>query len=248
MGTAAQAKDIQDLRIYINPGHGGWSTGDRALGTVKHGDPVYDSSTQMYKDTTNFYETNTNTWKGLALLQRLSEYGFKYDPTLNQKPEGAEDVLYRWGAARDMSQGLVMSHVKNGISRNINEIAIEVEANNFDFFMSVHSNAHVDGNNTNYPALFIRGENKTESSPGSADACRTIWPFAYSNQHSCWSNYSMTNVALYYDIDFGAVTMQSPTTETATSLKVTMPCFVTTCPVCCAKATSTPISPPVTVP
>lgn len=192
---AVQAKDLNDMRIYINPGHGGWGSGDRHMGTIGHGDADY-------TDTCGFFETNTNLWKGLATLQLLADYGFKYDPTLNQKPEGAEEELYRWGAARDMSQGLVMSHVKNGVSRNINEIAEEVEMNNFDYFISIHSNAHVDGTVTNYPAMFVRGENGTQSVPGSVEALRVIWPYAYSNEHSCWSNYSMSNPALYYDIDF----------------------------------------------
>lgn len=205
-----QAKELQDIRIYINPGHGGWGSGDRHMGTVGHGEPDY-------TDTCGFFETNTNMWKGLALLQRLADYGFKYDPTLNQRPEGAPDELYRWGAARDMSQGLVMSHVKNGVSRNINEIATEVEMNNFDYFISVHSNAHVDGNNTNYPAMFVRGENGTQSVPGSVEVARVIWPYAYSNTHSCWSNYSMTNMGLYYDIDFWSgdyVTVTHPNGQT----------------------------------
>lgn len=192
---AQQTKDIDQLRIYINPGHGGWGSGDRPMGTIKHGD-------NSLGDTTAFFETNTNTWKGLATLQRLSEYGFKYDPTLNQCPAGTKDDGIRYGAARDMNNNLVMSHVKNGLSRDINEIAREVEANNFDIFLSIHSNAHVDGYATNYPALFIRGENKTESSPGSINVCKAIWPYAYANTHQNWSNYSMTNVALYYDIDF----------------------------------------------
>ena len=28
--------DIETLRIYINPGHGSWTGGDRALPTIKH--------------------------------------------------------------------------------------------------------------------------------------------------------------------------------------------------------------------
>lgn len=192
----AQAKTKEEVRIYINPGHGGWGSGDRHMGTIKHG-------AADYSDTTGFFETNTNMWKGLACLQRLSEYGFKYDPTLNQCPEGVTDTEYRYGAARDLkNQGLVMSHVKNGVSRNINDIAEEVEMNNFDFFISIHSNANKEGDNTNYPALFVRGENKTESVTGSVAACKAIWPYAYSNTHSCWSNYSMNQPAVYYDIDF----------------------------------------------
>lgn len=195
VATPMQAKELQDLRIYINPGHGGWGSGDRHMGTIGHGDA-------NYTDTCGFFETNTNTWKGLALLQRLADYGFKYDPTLNQKPEGAEDELYRWGAARDMSQGLVMSHVKNGTSRDINEIAVEVEVNNFDYFISVHSNAATEGSSTNYPAMFIRGEGGKESVPGSTEVSQIVWPYAFSNEHSNWSHYSMTNPCINYDIDF----------------------------------------------
>lgn len=208
--TTLQAKDLQDYRIYINPGHGGWDGGDRHMGTVKHG-------AATYLDTCGFFETNTNMWKGLATVHRLAQYGFKFDPTLNPFPadfvgyrcndnlhdiQTNADPAFRYGAARDMSQGIVMSHVKNGISRNINEIAIEVEANNFDIFLSIHSNAASEGSSTNYPAMFVRGENSTESSPGSCDFARTVWPYAFANTHSQWSHYSMTNPGLYYDIDF----------------------------------------------
>lgn len=207
---AQDKKDIQDLRIYLNPGHGGFDSGDRHMGTVKHGSATY-------LDTCGFFETNTNMWKTLATFQRLVEYGFKFDPTLNPFPadfvgyrcndnlhdlQTNGDPNFRYGAARDMTQGIVMSHVKNGLSRNINEIAAEVEYNNFDLFLSIHSNAASEGSTVNYPGFFIRGENKTALAPGSDVFARTAWPYAYANTHSQWSNYSMTNVALYYDIDF----------------------------------------------
>lgn len=203
----AQSKDIKDLRIYLNPGHGGYESGDRHLGTVKHGAPTY-------TDTAAFYETNTNLNKGLATFQLLVDYGFKFDPTLNPfpadfkgyvNPNGIQtngDDKFLYGAARDMSQGVVMSHVKNGYSRNINEIAKEVEANNFDLFLSIHSNAASEGSTANYPGMFIRGENKKEGSPGSLDFALKCWPYAFANTHSQWSNYSMTNPAYYYDVDF----------------------------------------------
>ncbi|MDE7153848.1 MAG: carboxypeptidase-like regulatory domain-containing protein [Muribaculaceae bacterium] len=207
---AQEKKDLQDLRIYLNPGHGGFDGGDRHMGTVKHG-------AATYLDTCGFYETNTNLWKGFATFQRLVEYGFKFDPTLNPFPENFvgyrckdslhdlqtnADESFRYGAARDMSQGIVMSHVKNGYSRNINEIAAEVEYNNFDLFLSIHSNAASEGSTVNYPAFFVRGENRVAFSAGSDAFARTVWPHAYANTHSQWSNYSMTNPAVYYDIDF----------------------------------------------
>lgn len=205
-----QAKNMEDIRIYINPGHGGWDGGDRHMGTVKHGEA-------NYLDTTGFFETNTNLWKGFATVQRLIDYGFKFDPTLNPFPADFKgyvcnhdlhniqtngDDKFRYGAARDMSQGIVMSHVKNGYSRNINEIALEVEANNFDLFLSIHSNAATEGTSTNYPAMFVRGENKTEGVPGSLDIAFALWPYAFANTHSQWSYYSMTNPGYYYDVDF----------------------------------------------
>lgn len=204
--TAAAQTDPSQLRIYVNPGHGSWTGGDRAMATIKHG--PYNGTTRP--DTTGFFESNTNMWKGLSLHRALVSYGLKYDPTLNQdNPNPA-----RRGAALDMTNNVVMSHVKlgpfptddeqykNAYNRNLYEICCEVERNNFDFFISVHSNAHQDGSNTNYPAFFVRGENKVASVPGSDEAAAVMWPYAYQDEHQCWSYYSMTNPGIYYDIDF----------------------------------------------
>lgn len=198
----AQEKAAQDIRVYINPGHGGWGAGDRHLGTVKHGESP--ASGGIYSDTTGFFETNTNMWKGLAMMQRLREYGLKFDETKNQAPAGEVNDGIRYGAARDFSQNIVMSHVKNGVSPNLNVIAEEAEVNNFDFFISIHSNAISEGSSTNYPAFFVRGENGTEGNPGSVDAIKKFWPQAYSNPHSVWSAFSMDRIGMYYDVDFWA--------------------------------------------
>ncbi len=205
LGTAAGAKNVDDIRVYVNPGHGSWTGGDRAMATIKHG--PYNPAAP---DTTGFFESNTNLWKCFGLVDRLAEFGLKFDRTLNQDNPNPN----RRGAALDMNNNIVMSHVKlgpyplsdteneNTFNRDLYEICCEVERNNFDFFISVHSNAHVDGNNTNYPALFVRGENKVAFIEGADDAARTLWPYAYQDEHQCWSNYSMTNPGLYYDIDF----------------------------------------------
>lgn len=205
LAASAGAKNADELRIYVNPGHGSWTGGDRAMATIAHG-PYNSTNTP---DTTGFFESNTNLWKCLSIVDKLEEYGLKIDRTLNQdNPNPA-----RRGAALDMRNNIVMSHVKLGpyplnsgddeaYNRDLYEIACEVERGNFDFFISVHSNAHEDGKVTNYPALFVRGENKTASITGADDAARTFWPYAYQDQHQCWSNYSMTNPGLYYDIDF----------------------------------------------
>ena len=91
-----------------------------------------------------------------------------FDKTKNQTNENPNRI----GAALDLTQNIVMSHVKcgpysysnekdvtlgyipddkkNDFNREISEIAAEVEANNFDMFISVHSNADTEGSTTNY--------------------------------------------------------------------------------------------------
>lgn len=185
---ALDAKTASELRVYVDPGHGGFGSGDRHMGTIKHG--LSDATNGVYNDTTGFFESNTNLWKCQGLVDKLRSYGLQFDTSKG---------------GRDFSNNIVMSRVKNVWQNggpDITEIAREVYDNNFDFFISVHSNAHVDGSNTNYPAFFVRGENRTASAKGSDDAARTVWPYAFKNEHSYWSTWSLTNMGIYYDIDF----------------------------------------------
>lgn len=199
-----QAKDASDLRIYINPGHGSWTGGDRNMGTIKHGEP------KNINDTLGFFESNTNLWKCLGIVDRLAEYGLKFDRTLNQ------DNPTRWlvGAARDLRNNIFMSRVKNGpgpdetgedlddvYNRSLYEICCEVERNNFDMFFSLHSNA-AGSDLVNYPAIFLRGENKVAGVEGSDTNARKAWPFAWAQEHQFWTHYSATNPNVIYDVDF----------------------------------------------
>ncbi|MDE6321602.1 MAG: hypothetical protein K2L93_04815, partial [Muribaculaceae bacterium] len=62
------AKTADQLRIYLNPGHGSWTSNDRPMKTLKEVDgklTVIDPKTEAgtkanTPDTTAFYETNTN--------------------------------------------------------------------------------------------------------------------------------------------------------------------------------------------
>jgi hypothetical protein len=68
-GMLAQSASMKDVRIYINPGHGSWTANDRPMGTVKHG--ANDAYSDVNNDTTNFFESNTNIQKALAMLAKL---------------------------------------------------------------------------------------------------------------------------------------------------------------------------------
>lgn len=218
----ANAKTADELRVYINPGHGSWTPNDRPNPLVDHGE-----YSRTNTDTLNFFESNTNLRKGFGVLEKLRVYGLKFDPTLNQTGDRAQI-----GAARDMSNNIVMSHVKCGpyhddngtenqlgdatpadiyaYNRSLSEICVEVDANNFDMFISIHSNAATEGTNTNYPLFLYRGYDDLHGVDGApadfqttcramADAC---WGYAYENPHMGWTAYSATNKNLRGDCNF----------------------------------------------
>ena len=85
--VGAMAKSAGELRIYIDPGHGGYTGIDRPL-------PIIGYSGADGVDTIKFYESNTNLQKGFGVLEKLVEMGFRYNRS--------------WGA-RNFSNNIVMS-------------------------------------------------------------------------------------------------------------------------------------------
>ncbi len=201
-------KPADQVRIYINPGHGSWGPNNRPMQTI--GRDEYNAADV---DTTGFFESNTNLLKGYSLLDRLVEAGVPFDRTKNQ----TGDNPARIGAALDLSQNIVMSHVKagpypytgeaddeeNAYNRPLSEIREEVEANDFDIFISIHSNANVDGDGVNYPLFLYRGyDDERESVPGSRELAEHMWPYTFSDAHKCWSYYSATSMNVRGDVNF----------------------------------------------
>lgn len=181
--SASVQKEPENVKIYINPGHGAYNSSCRPMGTVKHG--AFNSSNI---DTTGFFESNTNLWKALALFHKLKEgYG----------------VPHSSPNARDLSQNIVMSHITCGTDRSLSEIAAEVEQYQPDVFLSIHSNASPDGtigNNENYPLLLYRGEDyKPNAVPafgdetfdyatGSYEFGKALWPHLKSIEHEPYTD------------------------------------------------------------
>lgn len=174
-------KSPENVKIYINPGHGGYNANCRPMGTVKHG-----AFNESNVDTTGFFESNTNLWKGLALYYKLKEYGVR-----NTAINGEFNTS-------DLNQGVVMSHIVCGTDRALSVIAAEVEQYQPDVFLSIHSNASPDGSiggTENYPLLIYRGEDyKADASPAFGDATfdyvngsyelgKALWPHLASIEH-----------------------------------------------------------------
>ncbi|MBR5898006.1 MAG: hypothetical protein IKZ14_00885, partial [Muribaculaceae bacterium] len=213
--TSAYAVDAKDLRVYINPGHGAFDSGSRPMGTVKHG--ANNAYNDVNNDTTNFFESNTNLNKGLALFYKLKEMGLQHN--------GAN--------ALDLTQNIVMSRIESGAyppyldydnhtvnpesskyDRSLYEISAEVEFNNFDLFVSIHSNAATEGTSTNYPLFLYRGTDSQEGNAGSIAVSKACWPHIYGMGHHQWTYYSMTNMNIRGDHSFygspGTATYEVP--------------------------------------
>ncbi|MBR3830948.1 MAG: N-acetylmuramoyl-L-alanine amidase [Muribaculaceae bacterium] len=199
LGASAQTAQ-EDVRIYINPGHGSWGPNNRHMPTIGH-NPI----SSVDPDTTDFYESNTNLRKCLALLEKLTEYGVPFDRTKNQTNENPNRI----GAALDLSQNIVMSHVKcgpypydtiggvnpdryNDFNRTLSDIAAEVEANNFDMFISVHSNAATEGNTTNYLYFAYDDDYTGNDKTASIEMSRCGWNHRILDRHTKWSHYDYT--------------------------------------------------------
>lgn len=174
LGTSAANPNatVNQVRIYINPGHGTYTSGDRPMATIKHGAAM--------ADTAGFYESNTNMQKAYGLLDKLKEYGVTYNAS---KPiTGSNQTNIR------------MSHATTGVNPELSVVAQEAQTMNADMFISIHSNANQgDGNNpsghTNFNQLLFlhRGWDGDPYVAGSYDMAMACWKHAISNKHMHWN-------------------------------------------------------------
>ncbi len=142
-------------RVYINPGHGSWCANCRPMPTI----PYPNLSSTGMPDTLGFYESNTNLWKGLYLRDKLQETG-GYTVFMSRTANGPAGST---------------STANNKYNRSLSEICEEVEANNIDYFISIHSNAATEGTNTNSPIILYRGTDSSEKVTGSKARANDSW-------------------------------------------------------------------------
>ena len=131
------------VKVYIDPGHGGWNADSRNLATISH----------ALSDTAGFWESNTNLWKSWYFEKKLKDAGYTVMKSRN-------NCFY-------------------GENRELHVIAQESQSFGSDYFVSVHSNAHVDGYTTNYPALIHKGYDNSETNAGSIAGEKSLWPHLF---------------------------------------------------------------------
>ncbi len=178
------AVNTDDVRIYINPGHGGWGPNDRPMATISY--PLLSSTGRP--DTCGFYESNTNLWKGLEMREALKRMGVK-------------------------DENITMSRTKNGpfpydgntygaYSKPLSVISAEAEEGGYDMFVSIHSNALTEGTSTNYPLYIYRGTDASEEVTGSKAMCQKSWPKHWMNEVDPTNMFSRTSTNIRGDVSF----------------------------------------------
>ena len=162
------AKDLTGIKFYVNPGHGSFGPNDRPMATI----PYPNLPTTGMPDTCGFYESNTNMWKCLYLGAKLEAMGAEVmyshtecGPWPYEKKNGDyPDYTYNKNGSIanpeigwQYTDGYYCHPEIEKYNRNLVEITQEVEANNIDYFISVHSNANTDGSTANFPLMLYRG-------------------------------------------------------------------------------------------
>ena len=166
--VSMSAADLTGKRIYVNPGHGSFGPNDRPMATI----PYPNLPTTGMPDTLGFYESNTNLWKCMYLGEKLEAMGATvlYSRTqcgpwpYEMKNGDYPDYTYNKGGTIadptigwQYSDGYYAHPDFEKYNRNLSEICREVEANNIDYFISVHSNANSEGSTANFPLMLYRG-------------------------------------------------------------------------------------------
>ena len=166
--VSMSAADLTGKRIYVNPGHGSYGPNDRPMATI----PYPNLPTTGMPDTLGFYESNTNLWKCMYLGEKLEAMGATvlYSRTqcgpwpYEMKNGDYPDYTYnKNGSIADptigwqYSDGYYAHPDYEKYNRSLSEICREVEANNIDYFISVHSNANSEGSTANFPLMLYRG-------------------------------------------------------------------------------------------
>jgi hypothetical protein len=183
-----QAKTADEIRIYLNPGHGSWGPNDRPMATIPY--PALPETGRP--DTNGFYESNTNLWKSMQTYATLINMGVKKENI----------TMSRWyNGPYPYVAGAADAEIYN---RPLSEICEEVEVGNYDMFLSHHSNAATDGTSTNYPLILYRGKDGAggDYAAGSRDMALTCWPIFYTNEIDVMNYYGPNSPNARGDIDF----------------------------------------------
>ena len=182
----ATSMPAQQIKVYLNAGHGSWGPDDRPMPTIPY--PMLPETGRP--DTCGFYESNTNLWKTLECGTRLLNNG-NFRVSYSRKTNGP--YPYRKGAPNDFRY-----------NRSLSEISAEVDTWGTDMFLSIHSNATSEGALVNYPLFLYRGTDAEDYVENSKAMCQKIWPRLTEAMHAEFEPMTHYNSSsnIRGDIDF----------------------------------------------
>jgi hypothetical protein len=182
----ATSMTAQQIKVYLNAGHGSWGPDDRPMPTIPY--PMLPETGRP--DTCGFYESNTNLWKTLECGTRLLNNG-NFRVRYSRKRNGP--YPYRKGASNEFRY-----------NRSLSEISAEVDTWGADMFLSIHSNATSEGALVNYPLFLYRGTDAEDYVENSKAMCQKIWPRLTEAMHAEFEPMTHYNSSanIRGDIDF----------------------------------------------
>lgn len=143
--TEANTVGLSGIKIYLNPGHGGYDANDRSCWTV--------NVPEMWTNPAGYWESKSNLVKALFLYDMLQAAGAQVMISRTENTSGARDIDYYPNVQNGSAE---YNAIMAGGDRYLSEIAEEANAYGADHFLSIHSNAV--NNRTNYLLMLYHGE------------------------------------------------------------------------------------------
>ena len=185
-----QAEDLTGLKIYLNPGHGGYDSNDRSIWTI----PV----PETWTNPGGYWESKSNLVKALALRDLLEAAGATVFMSRTENTSGMRDTTYYQSSPGVYKPGVDVPALLAGGDRDLSEIAREANDNNVDHFLSIHSNA-LNGA-TNYLLMLYRGVTEgNPTTPASLPMAQSCFNILITNPLTVWSS---TSVNVRADVPF----------------------------------------------
>ena len=175
--TCAMAADMTGLKIYLNPGHGGFDSNDRSIWTI----PV----PATWTDSAGYWESKSNFVKGLYLREMLQKAGATVIFSRERNDSGIRDIDEFKRKNPNATQHEIDSVMVGG-DRDLSAIAEEANAYKVDHFLSIHSNA-LNGK-TNYLLMLFRGENDKPQTAPSNEMAALAGSIQIQNKLTTWTS------------------------------------------------------------
>lgn len=164
---------LAGLKIYLNPGHGGYDANDRSCWTV--------NVPETWKHPEGYWESKSNLVKGLFLRDMLQAAGATVIISRTTNNSGVRDLEYYPNATADERAALIA-----GDDRDLTAIAEEANANEVDHFLSIHSNAL--NAQTNYLLMLYHGEQGKPTVSPSDQMATLAGSIQIQNQLTVWTS------------------------------------------------------------